>query len=360
MRACLLLILIITASWAAAADQGPDIAFLTAEQGRVAIVDESDEPYFSLLQTGEMSAKTAAEIDGGTLDAQRSSCRRRYQAAVRDFSDQEQAAVRRIVTGVHPYLQERYPVFAAQPWRFLKVAPSIEGGMPHTRGRCIVLSDEVLPSLADGDATHVNEEGMVLLVHEQTHVLQRLHAELFVPLFTESWGMVRMPRAPELPEGLRQRQMVNPDGIACVWAFPAEVGGVAVLIQPLVELGIKRPVPLMPDDFVVVALAVEKRGDGYAYMLDPGGRVQGVALKSVRSYIDAFMPSEENFHPNEICGELFAQLVINGLLGRSTAETPCQKGLRGWADEYLGPLAASRPHAPLPRMEPQPARNPAP
>src|SRR5271167_596158 len=134
MRVCLLVSvlvpLLIPGGRAAAADQGPDVAFLTAEQGRSAIVDESVEPYFSLLQTREMSAKTGTPIDGDTLDAQRSSCRKRYQAAVSDFSAPEQAAVRRIVAGVHPYLQERYPVFAAEPWRFIKVARAIEGGMP--------------------------------------------------------------------------------------------------------------------------------------------------------------------------------------------------------------------------------------
>lgn len=360
MRVHLQLILAVVAGWAAAADQGPDVAFLTAEQGRAAIVDEGVEPYFSLLQAREMAAKTGAVIDGETLDAQRDACRKRYQAAVRDFSDAEQAAVRRIIAGVHPYLQEHYPVFAAEPWRLLKVARAIEGGMPHTRGHCVVLSDDVLPGFAGGEGGKVDPQATVILVHEQTHVLQRLHPQLFVPLFTESWGMVRMPRAPEMPAGLLQRQLVNPDGIACVWAFPAEVGGKPGLIQPLVLLGGKRAAPLMPADFAVVALAVEKQGDAYAYVLNADGRPKGVALASVAAYVDAFMPSEENFHPHEICAELFSHLVTNGLLGRAAMDSPCEKGLRGWADAYLGPHAADRLHAPLPRMDPPAPRIPAP
>jgi hypothetical protein len=351
MRFAILASLLIIAGCGGAADQGPDVAFLTSEQGNAAIIDESVEPYFSLLQTREMSAKTGAEIDGDTLEAQRNSCRQRYQAAVRDFSDQEQAAVRRIVAGAYPYLKEHYPVFAAEPWRFLKVARSIEGGMPHTRGHCIVLSDDVLPGFAIGDAKQPNREGTVLLVHEQTHVLQRLHPALFSPLFVESWGMVRMPSAPELPVEMAKLQVVNPDGVSCVWAYPVMEGGKADLIQPLVLLRGNRAVASMPADFAIVAVSVEKRGDAYVYRLNPNGRPRGAPLAALPSYVDAFMPSEENFHPNEICAELFSHMVVGGLLGDAGEETPCQKGLRGWADVYLGPHAADRVHAPLPRME---------
>ncbi len=362
MRIAIFLTLLIAVGCdaAAAADQGPDITFLAGEQARAAIIDESVEPYFSLLQAREMSAKTGAAIDGDTLEAQRTACRQRYQSAVRDFSAEDQAGLRRTIAAVQPYLMGHYPVFAAEPWRFIKVARSIEGGMPHTRGRCIVLSDTVMPEFTAGGAGPVDPEGTMLLVHEQTHVLQRLHAGLFVPLFTESWGMVRMAQAPEMPAELLQRQLVNPDGISCVWAFPVVEDGKARLIQPEVLLGGKRAVPRMPDDFAVVALAVEKRGDAYAYQLGADGHPQAVPLPSLPAYGDAFLPSDENFHPNEICAELFSLMVVRGLLGLSGDESPCQKGLRGWADAYLGAQAVAATHARLPRMDPPGPRVAAP
>jgi hypothetical protein len=360
MRIDLVILLLTLAGCAAAADPGPDIAFLTTDQGRAAIIDESIEPYFSLLQAREMAAKTGAVIEGDTLEAQRNACRQRFQAAVREFSQEDQAAVRRTVAAVQPYLTTHYPVFAAEPWRFIKVARSIEGGMPHTRGRCIVLSDTAMPDLSVDGAGQVNPEGSVLLVHEQTHVLQRLHPALFVPLFTESWGMVRMAQAPAMPAELLQRQLVNPDGISCVWAFPLVEDGKTRLIQPEVLIGGTRTVPRMPEDFAVVALAVEKRGDAYAYQLGADGRPQAVPLPSLPAYVDAFLPSDENFHPNEICAELFSLMVVRGLLGKTGEETPCQKGLRGWAAAYLGPQTAGAAHAPLPRMDPVAPRSAGP
>jgi len=66
MRTLHLALLMLVFACTAFAEQGPDVAFLTAEQAKTAIIDESVEPYFSLLQTQEMSAKTGSAIDGDT------------------------------------------------------------------------------------------------------------------------------------------------------------------------------------------------------------------------------------------------------------------------------------------------------
>ncbi len=351
MRTLHLALFLIVAACTAFAEQGPDVAFLTAEQAKTAIIDESVEPYFSLLQTQEMSAKTGSEIDGDTLTVQRDACRKRYQAGVREFSAAEQAALVHVVAGVQPYLIAHFPVFAAEPWRFIKLSRSFEGGMPHTRGHCIVLSDDVLPMFIAGAAQPLNPQGTMLLVHEQTHVIQRLHHELFAPLYIESWGMVLMPSAPPPTGELAKHQLVNPDGISCVWAFPVTTDGKTELIQPQVLLGGNKAVPRMPADFDVVALSVEKHGEAYDYMRKADGGHRSAPLESISAYIDAFAPSNENFHPNEICAELFSRMVTIDLLRRPESESPCQKGLRGWAASYLGSTEANAAHARLPRME---------
>jgi hypothetical protein len=331
--------------------QETDVTFLTAEQARTAIIDESVEPYFSLLQKQEMSAKTGSVIDGDTLDAQRDACRKRYQSGVREFSAAEQLALSHVIAKIQPFMTAHYPVFAAEPWRFIKIARSFEGGMPHTRGHCIVLSDDVLPMFTQGDKQPMNPAGIMLLVHEQTHVVQRLHHELFTPLYVESWGMVLMPSAP-IPTGeLLSHQLVNPDGIACVWAFPITKDGKTELVQPQVLLGGDKAVSRMPADFNVVALSVEKHGDSYDYVRKADGRPRSVPLDSVTAYVNAFAPSEENFHPNEICAELFSRMVTFDLIGGHADESPCQKGLRGWAVSYLSSTKANAVHAKLPRME---------
>src|SRR2546428_5617334 len=67
--------------------------FLSTKEAAEAIVDESMEPYFSVPQTLEMIAKTGAPMTGTDLSAQRDECRQRYRDAVREFTDDEKAAI---------------------------------------------------------------------------------------------------------------------------------------------------------------------------------------------------------------------------------------------------------------------------
>ena len=335
------------------AETVPDVAFLTIKQGQAAIVDEQIEPYFSLLQTREMSAKTGTQITGATLGAQRDVCRKRYQAAVQEFSDLEQSALLHVVKNTHPFLELNYPVFAALPWRFIKVARTIEGGMPFTLGKCIVLSDQVLPMFLAGEVHPQNPKGLNLLLHEQTHVLQRLHPELFIPLFVESWGFVHILHAPTATADLSVRQLINPDGISSLWVFPLSNEGRTEVILPQTLLGGDAVLPSLHTDIMPYALMVEKQGDDYVYLRDASGGSRSMYLQDARVYSRSFTPSEENFHPNEICAELFSRMVTLGILQRHEDETPCQQGLRGWASSYLS-SNKEHAHEPLPRMSPPP------
>lgn len=86
------------------------VTFLDIEAGKAAIIDDSLDPYFDQLQEMEMSAKTGSAISGQTLEEQRQQCRRRYQAGVREFTEDEKEAISRCVEKLYPALKERYPL----------------------------------------------------------------------------------------------------------------------------------------------------------------------------------------------------------------------------------------------------------
>src|SRR6185295_17028106 len=117
------------------------IRFLDRKEAAVAIGDESMEPYFSIMQPMEMLAKTSVPLEATELAKQRDECRQRYRDAVREFTDDEKAAVTDAVNEIHDALRLPYPLVAETPWTFLKLDPSIEGGMPFTHGAAIVLPD---------------------------------------------------------------------------------------------------------------------------------------------------------------------------------------------------------------------------
>ncbi|MBA3710064.1 MAG: hypothetical protein H0W83_14740 [Planctomycetes bacterium] len=338
MRRFLCGFLIAIASLPLCAADHADVAFLTIDQARAAIVDETIEPYFSLLQPQEMACKTGSVVPGADLAAQRDECRKRYREAARAFSAEEQKAITGVVASVFPYLAETYPRFAAVPWRFVKLDPAIEGGLPHTRGGCIVLSDDVLPMMVGRGGQKLNPQAARLLVHEQMHVLQRTDPQPFATLFTQTWGFVRLAKPPIATPALLSHQLVNPDGVDCGWAFPVTVGGVTTLHQPLVVLGSSAAVPEMPGDFAEVAL--ELVADGSAYRTAASGEAASMPLHELQAYATAFNPSHEMFHPNETSADLFSLMVVRDILGAKSDKEPAAiVGLRAWARTQLAAAA---------------------
>ena len=60
---------------------------------------------------------------------------------------------------------------------------------------------------------------MELLLHEQMHVFQRAHAEMFDSLYMGQWGFIRAKTIATCP-WIVEHQLLNPDAVDCPWVFP--------------------------------------------------------------------------------------------------------------------------------------------
>ena len=121
-----------------------DSTFASPSAGRDFLA--GDAPYFNQLQPLEMACKTGLALPAGTLDQKRAASKERYRAAVREFTMEEQTALNAATKTIDEAIIKDYPLYVSTPWRFLKMAGNIEGGMPHTRGPFIVLFERYLPS----------------------------------------------------------------------------------------------------------------------------------------------------------------------------------------------------------------------
>ena len=335
-RILLLVVLGWAAGVAANAADGPDIRFLDLERGRVAIVDDSDDPYFALLQQQEIGAKTDAAMPNGAMSWQRNACRSRFQDAVRTFTPEEQAAITRVITSIYPVLAQRFPLVAKVPWRFIKLERRFEGDTAHTRGHCIVLSAGVMRVFQRDPGYGFDESDAFLLLNEQLHIIERFNRPLFVPLFAQRWGFIHMEEPPALSGQLRDHQYLDPDSITRDWLYPVPVGSATMLIQPQIFLRSTSAVPKLPEDRDFVALGVEAHAGGYRYLVGAGGEIAMYELSTVTPYLAAFAPCTELISPNDIAAELFADLVI--ALSRATAppSTPLMDGFSTWAQSPQG------------------------
>lgn len=307
MMAAWLLLLAIQASAAAE----PAVAFLNREAATEVVTDESIEPYFKNMQAREMLAKTGQAFDVEDLPAMRDITRERYGQATLDFTDDERAMLKDGVTRVHELTETDYPRFAAQPWKFIKLHHKIEGGLPHTRNDCIVLSDNVLKQLAfmhSQDAEAASQIVAQLLIHEQIHVMQRMHPTLFKSLYEDVWGF-QYVRHIVKNEDLLKRQILNPDGVDTDWIFPIGKDEHTRWIQPNIILADGEGVPNMPRDFRMVAIELIQVNAKWQPKLDDNAKPIIHPLNQFVDYREALGGGGNNYHPNEALAAIFPKLV---------------------------------------------------
>jgi len=315
------------------------VGFLDLQAARAAIVDDSAEPYFDKLQPLEMAAKTGSPVPGATLDEQRAECRRRYQAAVQEFTAKEKEDLTWYVSRFQPVLEKQYPLVAKTPWSFIKVSETIEGGLPHTRGPHIILTSRTLPRLAAAreqapENTALYFEGAVL-VHEQLHVVQRAHPDLFARLYSDQWGFQRATNIEGCP-WLVEHQMLNPDAVDCGFVFPVMQEKGIKYIQPLLVLAKTGPTPVMPRDFRAIAVVVDPVEGGFRVRMGKGEQPLYTELDRVPEYARKVLPANKNFHPAEAAASVFAHIFTLDAFRPEDQVPPDTAKLE---EAFLGPLS---------------------
>jgi len=288
------------------------ITFLDVEEAKAAIIDDSLDPYFDQLQTMEMSAKTGSAISGQTLEEQREQCRKRYQAGVRQFSDDEKEAMRQCVKGLYPALKQEYPLFAEMPWSFLKLSDNIEGGLSHTRDKHIILSERTCKRLTIFHQSAPEQAALSfgrLLVHEQMHVFQRINPGFFDSLYTDIWGFIKAKEIESCP-WLEKHHLANPDGIDCCWVFPIQQEESTTYILPLVVFAEGEDLKRLPNDFRMIAVELVKSDGRFRPKDFKDGKPIFRNLLEVGQYRKVFPLTGNVYHPNEACASLFAHVVM--------------------------------------------------
>lgn len=298
-----------------------------ADASKVLIADD----YFSLLHAPELRAKTGLPLTGMDTAQARAAAKAYYAASAQDFTEGEKAAIQAMLDAVAPEVEAKLPLMARTPFTFIK--SGVEGGLPHTRGACIVLSPSLLAIFAQAAKRNPIAFGKAaggLIVHEQTHVLERQHPDLFASLFTEVFGFRRLSSAPDAPS-LAEARVVNPDGPDLAWAFPVHVGNATRWVRPDLRLG-ELEHPKMPQDFQEIAVDLIEKDGAFSLALNAKGAPKVEPLDAITAYRAAFAGVDEAFHPNEIAAVLLSDWVTGN---PKTADLPLLKRASTWAARNL-------------------------
>ena len=324
--------LLATSPLARAADVAPPQMTFLAPEAAADFLAHGDG-YYAGMGLQEIRARVRSALPGMSLADARVAVREYDVAAVLPFSDAARSALRGIVERMQPLLAERAPLYARTPWSFIQLDDRAEGGMPHTRGPHIVLPKAAVDAwvamdqeMREAGKLAVTPRGRSLLLHEQTHVLERLYPQRFEPLITQVFGFTRVPVAPITP-WLSAHRVVNPDGPDVVWAFDLQrIGGEGWILPDVVLPDVA--VPRMPEDFQAVAIELARNADGWR-MVEQDGEPKRVALDKLPGYDGYFPFPDEDFHPNEIAAVTLSHWILKDVPG--LAARPKMPDVGAWA-----------------------------
>jgi hypothetical protein len=302
---------------------------LSGVAARDAFVADKSEPYFSVLQPREMSAKTEAPLVAGSLQNQRDSVRSTYFAAVVDCSPEDIKGLQGYISIIESAVKPLYPGLVALPWMFIKVKNNIEGGLPHTRGGAIVFSESLLKSVSTSAKKQQWRLGyMNLLIHEQVHVIQRVKSKEFATLYEQQWGFQKVNSIKGAESWLAANQVINPDAIDVLWIWP--VPDNPRIIWPRVIFAGEGAMPSMPGDFLMVGLELVKSADGYSVVMDKNNVPRFQNLVDEVEYMEKFDGISSLYHPNEIAADYLADLVLwDCLVDKSKTSPEHRKAMEG-------------------------------
>jgi len=323
------------------------IDFLEKEQGEIAILDETFEPYFSQLQIREISAFVSEQPPTKEIDSARAFARKKFASAVSDFTPKEKKCISFVTEKVIDILQKNnVSLMADQPWRFIKIEDWLCGGFAHTRGTYIILSQRHIDHLSkewSDSMTKEDEEKLItklggLLVHEQMHSLQRTFKSRFSKLYTEHWNFKHANVIAD--ESVQLDQVSNPDAPIANWLIPdPEKNDSFYWLRTLLKKG--TGIPVMGKDFIDKVFTVEKMNEQFSVKKDASGNLVYTTIEGVPFYKNSFPTSRGLDHPNEISAYMFSDYFQSLVANNKPFEDAAPEALRnttafvGWINNSM-------------------------
>jgi len=321
----------------------PFIKFLSQEQGKIAILDESLELYFSNLQEKEIYTFIGEKPPSNNLDSARVFAREKFSSAVIAFSSDEKACISYVINKMKQKLNDHHlTMIANHPWKFIKTEDWLCGGFAFTRGDHIIMSQKHLDFLTSKwreEMTSADQNELInrlgaLLIHEQMHCLQRTHKNIFDILY-DSWEFKKVSVQSE--NYITINQVSNPDAPIPEWAFYEK--GDYYWIRTLIKDDVDEP--QMGKDFIDKVFLLGKDNDKYYVQKDENGQLKIYDLSEFETYKNKFPVTRGLDHPNEISAYMFSAYFIS-LYNNTTPFDDINKKAKSnsevfisWAKKYL-------------------------
>jgi hypothetical protein len=241
-------------------------------------------------------------------------------------NDEQRATTKWIIAGLSKLKNPTWRK-VAEKWLsasyLCKAQPWLEGGMPHTHGRAILMRPDWFSSKSQNNSKDIGALG--ILWHEITHIWQRFQPNDFTGLYRE-WGFSPISETPAGLETILIRSRLNPDALPApsspiwIWQPPTKkinegVSGAAYWIGAVYPT--LTPTTLHDIQF-------------WAYTLAAGGTrylgQQPVALQKLPEFTGFFGSGRNHYHPNELAAHYMDEL----LTGRADLDVQAIQIFANW------------------------------
>lgn len=318
-----------------AAEDRDDSKFhiLSVEEARSAIIDESVEPYFSILESLEIAALTNSLTQEAKNEKQLTEIRElvksRFQDWVLPVSKEEASVLNQIAVYIDTLIANDYPIVARQGWKILKVDSQCCGSSAHTRSDVIVLPEKYINQIMQTWRDSQDLKKVLLgrgniLLHEQIHILQRYHPELFRELYRKLWGFVHVNTIQSNP-WVERHILHNPDAYDLGYLLnfdPIPDDTTARSFYQLRTLLIPedKTRPVMGKNFRAIAIETEQTLDGWIYKITESGKPVYISMDDdFKHPLTGVAPqnalTKGGDHPHEIFAYSFTAILTHHYLG---------------------------------------------
>ena len=299
----IVLVLILIKVYMSKCEHFKDTHFYTLEKS---INIMTNPEYFKFFNDYDFKLRNLNDIDD---------CIKKYKTNTLEYNKEEKNNLNNLIKKLKSKLTKYNNVY--ENVKFIKVNNLLESGLPHTREKAIVFSENWLDTYLNSD---FNMFFIRLISHEQFHVFQRYNPKLMEILYTKYWGMIKFN---SLPKELMEINRTNPDALPDnFWLFKIENDK---YILPLcIYYGNKNSIRDTKN--VYFNLFRKNKKLIFTNLKEEMKNIK--LLNENKSYKDFFgSESSNNYHPNELSASLFEILIKDNLENNTTDNIPALKEL---------------------------------
>jgi hypothetical protein len=295
-----------------------NIIFLDKVQSCQIILNNHKE-YFSKMEYQETKIR-------GCLNSRNqyknkvNNCNKHYCNNIMDFTHLEIKNIKYCLQIINETYEKYFKKMLLLPWNFIKVSRNIEGGMPHTIEKCIVLPENFLDYLnmimISKNKQKLLDNIISTLIHEQIHVFQRMNYNIFKEIYMKYWNFI--PCSVQLNHKYTVHQRINPDGYDD-WCYKNN----KEYIYPYVKL---KKISNHLNDVDSVAIPIINNKVNYNEIYN---------LKNFEIYNNFFCNVSQNYHPNEISAILLSDLIVSKIKDQNISNCKALNIIQPWIKKYL-------------------------